>query len=121
MRVLIIDDSRAMRSIISRIMRDCGFETADAADGQQALDVARTSHFDFAMVDWNMPVMNGLEFVRAARADASLADLRLIMCTTENEVNSMALALEAGANEYITKPFTKEVVLSKLELLGLVA
>lgn len=119
MRVLIIDDSRAMRSIISRIMKDCGFETADAADGQQALDVARGSHFDFAMVDWNMPVMNGYDFIKAVRAQPKYARLTMMMVTTETEMSQVVRALAAGANEYVMKPFTADALVEKLELLGL--
>lgn len=110
-----------MRSVLGRIMTDVGFsEIEQAGDGKEALTRLESSKgFDIALVDWNMPVMNGLEFVRAVRADARFRDLLLMMVTTESEMSQVARALLAGANEYVMKPFTKEIIVEKLEILGL--
>ena len=119
MRALIVDDSKVMRMIVGKIVKANGFETVEAADGQEALGRLRESGpFNLALVDWNMPVMDGLTFVRAVRADEAFADLRLIMVTTESDMGRVTLALEAGANEYLMKPFTKESLSDKLTLLG---
>lgn len=120
MHVLIVDDSRAMRSILSHILRQLGLQVSEAANGREALDrLQELDQVQLALVDWNMPQMNGLEFVRQVRADSRYNDLRLIMVTTETEASQLVTALEAGANEYVMKPFTKDVILEKLELLGL--
>lgn len=121
MRALIIDDSRAMRSVLSRIMTEVGFaETVHAGHGQEGLErLGDSGAFDVVLVDWNMPVMNGLEFIRSMRADSRFKDLLCLMVTTESEMSQVARALLAGANEYVMKPFTKEVIVEKLELLGL--
>src|SRR6266851_7288817 len=115
-RALVIDDSRAMRAILGNMLRPLGYEVFEATNGREGMDRLRQlDHVDVALVDWNMPEMNGLEFVRAVRADRGRDALRLMMVTTETEMSQMVLALEAGANEYIMKPFTKEVILEKLE------
>ncbi len=120
MRALVIDDSRATRSILGRMLRDLGFEVAEAGDGREALEKLRAaSPPDLALVDWNMPVMNGYEFVRAVRADPAFAGVRLLMVTTETELSQVAAALEAGADEYVMKPFTRDVIVGKLDLLGI--
>jgi two-component system, chemotaxis family, chemotaxis protein CheY len=119
MRALIVDDSRAIRSIIKNILKELGFETLEAGHGREALDrLKQNGAVDLAMVDWNMPEMNGFEFVKAVRADASYQGTRLVMCTTETEIGLVVQALEAGANEYLMKPFNKEAVVEKLALLG---
>lgn len=120
MRALVIDDSKAMRMIIGRTLKGLGFEVVEAEHGQDALERLKDSGtFDVAMVDWNMPTMNGYEFICAARADASYNEMKLVMVTTEAEMSQVVKALEAGANEYIMKPFTKEMIQEKLQLLGL--
>jgi two-component system, chemotaxis family, chemotaxis protein CheY len=120
-RALIVDDSRAVRMILARNLRELGYQTAEAGDGVEALRVltAGPGGFSLALVDWNMPEMNGMELLRAVRADARLAGLTVIMVTTETEVEHMAAALEAGANEYVMKPFTREILFDKLQLAGL--
>jgi len=119
MKALVVDDSRALRAIMGRILREIGFDVAEAADGKAALDVlAQKGPFDVALVDWNMPVMNGLELIQAVKGDASLSSLRILMVTTESEATQIVTALEAGAGEYLMKPFTKEAVVDKLALLG---
>ena len=120
MRAIVIDDSRAIRSILGNILKEIGFEVNDARHGAEAIEKlnALGAH-DLALVDWNMPEMNGLEFVQAARANRDWQDMVLMMVTTETETSQMIAALEAGANEYVMKPFTKDVILDKLKLLGL--
>jgi len=120
MLALVLDDSRAMRMILRRIMTDCGYEVVEAADGQQGLDVVTSGPVpDVALIDWNMPVMNGLEFVSAVRARQELRRMTLMMVTTESEHSQIVRALAAGAHEYVLKPFTAEAILDKLSLLGL--
>ncbi|NTW41285.1 MAG: response regulator [Cellulomonadaceae bacterium] len=121
MRALVIDDSRTMRRIIVGVLRSMGFDTIEAGDGREALDILATGiEVDLACIDWNMPVMNGLEFVMAVRADRSLRELTLMMITTESETNQIVRALAAGAHEYVIKPFTPDAIRDKLQLLGLV-
>jgi two-component system chemotaxis response regulator CheY len=123
MKVLIVDDSRAMRMLLKRLLVSVGFdECLEAGDGLQALAVLETSGpLPLALVDWNMPEMNGLEFVTAVRAKAAYADMRLMMVTTETELEQVQQALAAGANEYMMKPFTADVLRDKLQLLGLIS
>jgi two-component system chemotaxis response regulator CheY len=120
MRAVIIDDSRAMRLIIGRTLQGIGFEVVEAANGREGLErLAETPLPDVALVDWNMPELNGLDFVRAVRSDRAYDDVRLMMVTTETELAQMAAALQAGADEYVMKPFTREVLLEKLARLGM--
>ncbi len=119
---LIIDDSRAMRAILKRILTKAGFRTCEAANGLEALErLKEHDDIDIALVDWNMPEMNGYEFVKAVRADPTKKNLWLMMVTTETEMTRVVKAMAAGANEYVMKPFTDDVILDKLQLLGLVA
>ena len=119
---IVIDDSRAMRMILRRIVAQFGFEVVEAEDGQAALDLlARIEEVPaLALVDWNMPHLDGLEFVTAVRAQARLRDMTLVMVTTESEQGQIVRALAAGAHEYVIKPFTAEAMIEKLALLGLV-
>lgn len=120
MRALIIDDSRAIRLILTRLLAELGIESDQAEHGGAALELLRSgATFDFALVDWNMPEMNGYEFVAAVRADARWNHMKLMMVTTETEMSQVVKALSAGANEYVMKPFTREVITEKLALLGL--
>ncbi|MDP9465831.1 MAG: response regulator [Actinomycetota bacterium] len=120
MLALVIDDSRAMRMILKRILLDRGFTVVEAGDGQQALDaVAAGPVPDLALIDWNMPVMNGLEFVMAVRRMPECRRMTLMMVTTESEHSQIVRALAAGAHEYVLKPFTAEAIADKLSLLGL--
>ncbi len=120
MRALVVDDSKTTRMIIGRIMREIGFEVVEAADGQQALaKLEEIGCADVALVDWNMPEMTGIEFVQAVRAEPAYAEMKVMMVTTESEAEQVTVALEAGANEYAMKPFTKEVIQEKLALLGI--
>ena len=120
MRAMVIDDSKAIRRIIGKILKDLGFEVFEAGHGKEALDkLGEIGVLDLALVDWNMPEMNGYELLCTIRADAKYNDLCVMMVTTESEISQMAKALEAGANEYLMKPFTKEMIAEKLEILGL--
>ena len=119
MRALIIDDSRTMRMIIGKIIKELGYEISEAGNGLEALmrlDEIGTP--ELMLVDWNMPEMNGFDFLLAVRANPQHASARIIMVTTESELSQIAKALEAGANEYVMKPFTKEVIHEKLAILG---
>jgi two-component system chemotaxis response regulator CheY len=119
---LVIDDSRAMRLILRRIAVQLGFDVWEAGNGREALDLL-AEHDEVpqvALVDWNMPEMNGLEFVTAVRADAKLRDVTLIMVTSESEQTQIVKALAAGAHEYVIKPFTPDAIAEKLALLGLI-
>lgn len=122
MRVLIIDDSRTMRMIIGRALKQLGFEILEAVNGLDGMEKIRESGaLDLLIVDWNMPEMNGLEFVIALRGDKSFDSLPIMMITTEMEVANVQKALAAGANEYIMKPFTTESIKEKIALLGIPA
>ncbi|GGO77998.1 response regulator [Nocardioides deserti] len=120
MQALIIDDSRAMRSILRRIVTDLGWSTAEAGNGQEALDLLEGGHTpDLCLIDWNMPVMDGYTFVQRVRAEPRWRDVTLMMVTTESEHGQIVRALAAGAHEYVIKPFTGEAIIEKLGLLGL--
>jgi two-component system chemotaxis response regulator CheY len=120
MRALVVDDSRTVRAIIGKILRDEGMDVVEAANGKEGLDRVREAPgVDVALVDWNMPVMTGIEFVRAVRADRALDGVQIMMVTTETEQSQVMTALDAGANEYLMKPFTRDVLVAKLGLLGL--
>jgi two-component system chemotaxis response regulator CheY len=122
MRVLVIDDSRAMRSILRLAVKSLEFEAVEASNGQEGLDrLADKGPFELVLVDWNMPVMNGLEFVTAVRARPEFNDMRIVMVTTEVEMSQVAKALAAGADEYVMKPFTTDILRDKLGVLGLCA
>ncbi len=119
MHALIIDDSRAMRRILRQIVEPLGFEVTEAGDGQQGLEaLAGEEDFEVTLVDWTMPVMNGLEFVKAVRADRTWQKMKLVMVTTETEPTQMARALMAGVDEFVMKPFTADILLDKLRLIG---
>ena len=120
MLALVIDDSRALRMILRRILVGHGFEVVEAADGRQAFDLVAAGPVpEVALVDWNMPVMDGLEFVQAVRAERAYRSMALMMVTTESEHSQIVRALAAGAHEYVLKPFTPEAITDKLSLLGL--
>jgi two-component system chemotaxis response regulator CheY len=120
-KALIVDDSRVMRSILRRFLVAEGFKTLiEAGDGHEALQRLREAgSVDLVLVDWNMPKMNGLDFVLAMRKESAFERVRVMMVTTEAEATQMVRALEAGANEYVMKPFTTEILRDKLGMLGL--
>ena len=120
MNALVIDDSRAIRMILSRMLRELGFDVDEATNGKEGL--ARLEEGlppDLMLVDWNMPEMSGIDFVTAVRQPPYSSTARVMMVTTETEVPQMVRALEAGADEYVMKPFTREAIVEKLQLLGL--
>jgi len=121
MHALIIDDSRAMRMILRRIVTDLGFSCSEAGNGEEALaQIAIGPRPDICLIDWNMPVMDGYTFVTRVRSEADLRDITLMMVTTESEHGQIVRALAAGAHEYVIKPFTPDAIVEKLTLLGLV-
>ena len=119
MKVLVVDDSRVMRMIIGRALREMGFDIVEAGNGQEALTrLKENSDIGLALLDWNMPVMNGIDFLRAMRSDQQYAAIKVMMVTTETEMTQVQLALQVGANSYVTKPFTPDVIQEKLRSLG---
>lgn len=122
MKALVVDDSRALRAIMKRALAQFGFEVVEAGDGVQALaELDSRGALDLALVDWNMPNMNGYDLVCAIRARPPLNRMPVMMVTTETEAGNVQRSLDAGANEYLMKPFTPEALRDKLVLLGLVA
>jgi two-component system chemotaxis response regulator CheY len=118
MRALVIDDSRTVRFLIAKMLREMGMEVVEAANGAEALEqIRRYPNLELLLVDWNMPVMNGIEFVQAVRAQPAYDAMRILMVTSEAESAQVTRALQAGANEYLMKPFNKDVLLAKLSLL----
>ncbi len=120
MRALIVDDSRFVRGFVRDLLEQRGFECVEAADGKAALDLLHHErNFDIALVDWNMPVMNGLDMLCHLRAEG-FDGIKVMMVTTEAENDFIVRALEAGADEYLMKPFDAEAMTEKLAMLGLV-
>ena len=117
---LVVDDSGVVRKVARRIVEAMGFQVIEAEDGSVALDACKQAFPDAVLLDWNMPVMDGLEFLiqlrRMPGGDAPI----VVFCTTENGIDHIARALEAGANEYIMKPFDKDIVQAKFEEVGLI-
>ena len=120
-KALVVDDSRTIRIIVGRTLKELGYEVCEAGNGKEALKVmeAEKAAVNLVLADWNMPEMNGLELLKQLRLDPELASLKILMVTTENELDHMVSALEAGANEYVMKPFTKDILREKLELVGI--
>lgn len=120
MRALVVDDSRFIRNFLRSLLAEHDVECVDAADGRQGLEQLRSSGpFSFALIDWNMPVMSGLDLLRAARSDRAFDAMRIVMVTTEAENDHIEAALEAGADEYLVKPFDEEGLLDKLRMAGI--
>ena len=120
-KALIVDDSKTIRMVLSRILRELGYEVCEAENGIDALKMIQSENaaVNLVLADWNMPEMNGLDLVKHLRQNPELASLKVIMVTTETEVDHIVSALEAGANEYVMKPFTKEILIGKLEMVGI--
>ncbi len=116
---LIVDDSKVVRLVARKILTELGFEVSEAADGQAALDQCTARMPDAILLDWNMPVMTGIEFIRALRKAPGGDAPTVVFCTTENELDFIRTALQAGANEYIMKPFDSEIVEAKFAQVGL--
>jgi two-component system chemotaxis response regulator CheY len=120
-KALIVDDSKTIRTILGRILKELGYEVCEASNGKEALKVMESEKAAVSLVlaDWNMPEMNGFELLKHLRQDPDLASLKVVMVTTETELDHMVSALEAGANEYVMKPFTKDILREKLEMVGI--
>lgn len=116
---LVVDDSRVIRKVARRILEDLSFEIAEAADGMEALAWCRAAMPDAILLDWNMPVMSGLEFLRKLRAEPGGDAPVVVFCTVENDVAHIQEALDAGADEYIMKPFDGDIIESKFAEVGL--
>jgi two-component system chemotaxis response regulator CheY len=118
MRALVIDDSRTVRILIGTILREIGLEVLEAGNGVEALDqLKRNQDVELMLVDWNMPQMNGLDFIRLVRAQRAYDAVRILMVTSEAQGEQVNQALKAGANEYLMKPFNKDILVAKLQLL----
>jgi two-component system chemotaxis response regulator CheY len=117
---MIIEDSKATGMILTRMLEELGLEVARATNGREALDQLDGGlRPELFLVDWNMPEMTGIEFVEAVRQEPYSSTARIVMVTTETEAPQMAKAIAAGADEYVMKPFTKDAIFSKLQLLGI--
>ena len=116
---LIVDDSKVIRMVARKILQELEFETVEAADGKQALDACTSKMPDAVLLDWNMPVMIGIEFLRELRALPDGGGPIVVFCTTENDIQHIQEAIEAGANEYIMKPFDSEIIQAKFTQVGL--
>lgn len=116
MKILIVDDFSTMRRIIKNLMRDLGYaNTHEADDGSTALPVLKSGSFDFLITDWNMPIMQGIDLLKAVRADPLLASLPVLLVTAEARREQIVAAAEAGVNGYIVKPFTAQTLKEKIE------
>ena len=121
MQSLVIDDSRAMRLILGRMLRELGFDVAEATNGREGLDQLATTRPDLVLVDWNMPEMTGIEFLEAMRQPPHESSAKVVMVTTETEIPQVMRALGAGADEYLMKPFTAETFQEALTAVGVPA
>lgn len=117
---LVVDDSGVVRKIGRRIVEGLGFECREAEDGQKAFEACEASMPDAILLDWNMPVMNGIEFLVKLRAMPNGDHPKVVFCTTENDMNHIMQAMSNGANEYIMKPFDGDIVQSKFSQIGLI-
>lgn len=118
---LVVDDSRVIRTVARRILEGLKFQITEAADGQEALKICQQGMPDAVLLDWNMPVMNGIEFLQHLRKTEGGDRPIVLFCTTETEMAKIQIALEAGANEYIMKPFDSEIIQLKLAQTGLIS
>jgi two-component system chemotaxis response regulator CheY len=116
---LVVDDSRVVRKVARRILEAHGFNVAEAEDGQKALNACHEQLPDCVLLDWNMPVMNGLDFLIHLRAEYGPDNPTVVFCTTENEMTAIMTAMEHGAQEYIMKPFDEDILVGKFTQVGL--
>ena len=116
---LVVDDSRVVRKVARRILETNGFEVIEAADGQKALDACRERLPDCVLLDWNMPVMDGLSFLKALRQEFGPDNPPVVFCTTENDMTHIEAAISHGAQEYIMKPFDEDILIGKFAQVGL--
>jgi two-component system chemotaxis response regulator CheY len=117
---LVVDDSSVIRKVARRILEDLSFEITEAEDGQAALEICRKQMPEAILLDWNMPIMDGMEFLSQLRKEPGGKSPKVVFCTTENDVAHIAKALRAGADEYIMKPFDREIVEAKFAEVGLI-
>ena len=117
---LIVDDSRVVRKVAGRIIRDMKFDISEAGDGAEALRICREKMPDAVLLDWNMPVMNGLDFLRALRREHNGRDPVVVFCSTENDAEHIGEAIRSGADEFIMKPFDADIIESKFAEVGLI-
>ena len=117
---LIVDDSSVIRKVARRILEDMQFEIIEAENGQEALDFCKSRMPDAVLLDWNMPVMNGFDFLVSLRSESGGENPKVIFCTTENDAEHITRAIDAGANEYIMKPFDRDIVEAKFQEVGLI-
>jgi len=117
---LIVDDSKVVRKLECRIMEELGFSISEAEDGSQAAAFCEKQKPDLILLDWHMPVMNGIEFLKILRAMPDGKTPKVIFCTTESEMNNIMLAISAGADEYVMKPFDADIIKGKLEQVGII-
>ncbi len=118
---LVVDDSRVVRKVACRILEDLDISTAEAEDGSVAYDFCQKQMPDIILLDWNMPVMNGLEFLEKLRAMENGGEPVVIFCTTENDMDHIMRGMQAGANEYIMKPFDSDIIQTKFIQTGVLA
>ncbi|TXC64645.1 response regulator [Sphingosinicella ginsenosidimutans] len=116
---LVVDDSKVIRKVARHILETLNFAVAEAEDGRQALTHCESSMPDVILLDWNMPVMSGMEFLRALRGSAAESQPKVVFCTTENDIGHIRAAIAAGADEYVMKPFDRDTLHSKLQIVGL--
>ena len=120
MKVLLVDDSRATRAMLRNMLKTLCASIVEADNGRTAYEALQTQGpMDLALVDWNMPVQNGYDFLQQVRREPRYDSMQIMMVTTETELSQMVKAVEAGANEYLMKPFTCDMLVEKLRLLGL--
>lgn len=119
MLCLVVDDSRVVRKVARRIVEGIGFSCEEAEDGQKAYDFCQNQMPEAILLDWNMPIMSGIEFLEKLRALEGVEQPKVIFCTTENNMEHITRAINAGANEYIMKPFDADIIESKFEQVGL--
>ncbi|MGH1398480.1 MAG: response regulator [Alphaproteobacteria bacterium] len=119
MKCLVVDDSRVVRKVARRIVEDLGFECDEAEDGQVACEKCGEAMPDAILLDWNMPVMTGIEFLKALRAMPNGDYPKVVFCTTENDMSKIQEAIGAGANEYIMKPFDSDIIETKFVQIGI--
>ena len=115
---LVVDDSKVIRKVARHILETLEFNVEEAGDGLQALNHCEASMPDVVLLDWNMPVMSGLEFLHALRASGAPDQPKVVFCTTENDMAHIRAAIDAGADEYVMKPFDRETLQSKLQIVG---
>jgi two-component system chemotaxis response regulator CheY len=116
---LLVDDSKAIRAIVRPILANLGFEVLEAGDGAEALKICQAEFPTAVLLDWNMPVMNGVEFLRTLRSEPGGRTPVVVLCTVENDREHIAEALDAGADEYIMKPFDGDIIEAKFAQAGL--